>query len=67
MQFGDKVTNSVPLNEVFLVQESLKDLAKKGSEKLKSFASKLWNKIKDVVKSIGGLLIPVNEDGDELV
>lgn len=66
MQFGDKTNSNIPLNEVYLNEGALKDMIKKTGKKIKDAAIATWNKIKDIVKVVGGFLIPVDESGEEL-
>ena len=66
MQFGDKTNSNIPLNEVYLNEGALKDMIKKTGKKIKDAAKKTWEKIKGVLSLIGGFLIPVDEDGNEL-
>ena len=66
MQFGDKTNSNIPLNEVYLNEGALKDMIKKTGKKIKDAAKKAWEKIKGVLSLIGGFLIPVDEDGNEL-
>jgi len=66
MQFGNKISNNIPLNEVYLTESSLADIIKKTGKKLKDKAVQLWHTIKGIVKSIGGFLVPVDENGNEL-
>lgn len=66
MQFGDKVSSNIPLSELYLNEASIKDIMKKAGKKVKDAAISTWNYIKDIVKVIGGLLIPVDEQGNEL-
>ena len=67
MQFGDKTSENVPLKEIYLTESALTDLAKKAGKKLKDAAKSLWVKIKGLVKVIGGLLVPVDENGNTLL
>ena len=67
MQFGDKTSENVPLKEIYLTESALADLAKKAGKKLKDAAKSLWVKIKGLVKVIGGLLVPVDENGNTLL
>ena len=66
MQFGDKTSSNIPLNEVYLNEGALKDMIKKTGKKIKDATKKAWEKIKGVLSLIGGFLIPVDEDGNEL-
>ena len=67
MQFGDKQSENIPLTEVYLNEAALSDLIKKTGKKLKDVAGKLWEKIKGIVKIVGGWLVPVDQDGNELI
>ena len=67
MQFGDKVNENIPLNEVYLNEAALKDIIKKAGKKLKGAVNQLWEKIKGIAKIVGGWLVPVDEDGNNLI
>ena len=60
MQFGDRQSNNIPLSEVYLNEAALLDLIKKTGKKFKNVAGKLWEKIKGLVKIVGGFLVPVD-------
>ena len=67
MQFGDKVNENIPLTEVYLNEAALKDVIKKAGKKLKGVVNQLWEKIKGIAKIVGGWLVPVDEDGNNLL
>lgn len=66
MKFGDRTNENIPLKEVYLTESSLKDLISKTGKKIKGFAQTLWTKIKGLVKTVGGLLVPTDENGNKL-
>jgi len=55
MKFGDKVNSNVPLKEVYINEGLIDDI--------KNVGKKIWGGIKGFVKSIGGFLVPVDENG----
>lgn len=67
MQFGDKISENIPLNEIYLNEAALMDVIKKTGKKLKQVVINLWSKINGIVKVIGGLLVPVDENGNNLL
>lgn len=65
MRFGNEIADNVPLKEVYLNEAFLDDIKKfgrKAVDKVKHF----WHKITDVVKSVSGFILPVNENGEEI-
>ena len=65
MRFGNEIANDIPLKQVYLNEtflDDIKDFGRKAADKIKS----TWHKIVDVVKSIAGFIVPVNDKGDEM-
>lgn len=66
MRFGDKESQNIPLNEVYLNESALSDLIKKAGKKVKSKIKEIWNKLVGIAKTVGGFLVPVDENGNSL-
>lgn len=58
MKFGKYINENIPSSEVYLNERVYDELVKAGKF--------IWNKIKNIVKSVKGFIFPVNEKGQEL-
>lgn len=58
VKFGNKISNNVPVSNVYLNEGFIDTLKKAGKA--------AWGAIKRVVRAIGGFLLPVDENGNKL-
>lgn len=67
MKFGAQISNNVPVKEVYLNETALGDIVKKAGKKVKEAAKNIWHKISGIIKTVGGFIVPADENGKALM